>query len=188
VDALRAEGAARVEANLERSHTNPAQFDASYGLTTAGAVAVPALMALLKDEAWWLRSSAADILGDMGRDATDATSALAATLSDSSEWVRRNAAEALGIIGSAAAQVGTAQLAGPSASQSGSPAGDTQAGDTQPGDALAACLQDESVAVRHNAALALARMGGGPQEALRAATRDESIYVSELSKIALERS
>ena len=37
IDALRREGASRVEANIERSHTNQVQFDTAYGLTAAGA-------------------------------------------------------------------------------------------------------------------------------------------------------
>ena len=46
MEALRQEGGRRVQANIERSHTNPAQFEAAYGLTVAGSAAVPALTEL----------------------------------------------------------------------------------------------------------------------------------------------
>ena len=96
VDTLRREGASRVKANIERSHTNPAQFDTTYGLTAAGPASVPALTGLLGDEAWWLRASAADVLGDIGLEASGSVGALIDALTDESEWVRRNAVEAPG--------------------------------------------------------------------------------------------
>ena len=160
IDALRKEGDQRVQLNIERSHTNPVQFDAAYGLTVAGAAAVPALTELLTDETWWMRASAADVLGDIGRPAVAGVGALTAALTDSSEWVRRNAAEALGIIG-------------------------PEAGDAR--QALAVCLTDPEDAVRHNAALALAKMAGGDRSALRAAGGDNNRYVRELATEALAR-
>jgi len=161
IDALRREGASRVEANLERSHTNPVQFEAAYGLTAAGAASVPALNGLLSDEAWWLRASAADILGDIGLEASGSVGALTDALTDESDWVRRNTVEALGNIGHEAAAA------------NGS---------------LARCLSDTSVEVRHNAALALGKTGGGNQGALEKAGADENLYVRELSATALARS
>ncbi len=161
MEALRQEGGRRVQANIERSHTNPAQFEAAYGLTVAGSAAVPALTELLKDEAWWLRASAADILGDIGLPAAAGSGALRGALTDESEWVRRNAVEALGTIGPSSA--------GASAST------------------IARCLTDPSDAVRHNAALALARIGGGEAAALRAAGDDTNSYVRELAAEALTR-
>jgi hypothetical protein len=158
--ALREEGSRRVQANIERSHTNPAQFEAAYGLSAAGAAAVGPLTELLTDEAWWLRASAADVLGDIGLPAAASTGALSEVLTDESEWVRRNAVEALGTIG-------------PSAAESAG--------------ALAPCLNDPSDAVRHNAALALARIGGGEAAALQAATDDTNRYVRELAAEALSR-
>lgn len=161
IDALRREGASRVEANIERSHTNPVQFDTAYGLTAAGAASVPALTGLLRDEAWWLRASAADILGDIGLEATGSVGALTDALTDESDWVRRNAVEALGNIGPAAAAAN---------------------------EFLAECLSDTSVEVRHNTALALAKIGGGKASALQKAGDDENLYVRELSAAALARS
>ena len=161
IAALRREGASRVEANIERSHTNPVQFDTAYGLTAAGAASVPALTGLLRDEAWWLRASAADILGDIGLEATGSVGALTDALTDESDWVRRNAVEALGNIGPDAAAAN---------------------------EFLAECLSDTSVEVRHNTALALAKIGGGKDSALQKAGDDENLYVRELSAAALARS
>lgn len=161
VDALRRECERRVSANLERSHTNPAQFDAAYGLTAAGAAAVGTLTQLLSDEVCWLRASAADVLGDIGLPAAEAVPDLVQALQDESEWVRRNAVEALGNIGSAA---GAARAA------------------------LAASLTDPDDAVRHNAALALAKIAGGDRAALQAAGGDDNRYVRELASEALTRS
>lgn len=160
IDALRREGDQRVQLNIERRHTNPAQFDAAYGLTVAGAAAVPALTELLTDETWWMRASAADVLGDIGRASVDGVAALTNALTDSCEWVRRNAVEALGNIGPEAAIARQA---------------------------LAVCLTDADDAVRHNAALALAKMAGGDRAALQAASGDNNRYVRELATTALAR-
>ena len=53
--------------------------------------------------------------------------------------------------------------------------------------ALCARLTDADVAVRHNAALALAKMGTGDATALRRAQDDDDHYVRELSTVALAR-
>lgn len=160
VEALGAEAESRVPANIERAHTNPAQFDTAYGLTAAGAEAVPALTDLLGESNWALRASAADILGDMGPAATDGIGGLQQALTDESEWVRRNATEALGNIGPAARSANAA---------------------------LAERLTDDDVAVRHNAALALGKIGAAPQAALRTAMEDEDHYVCTLAADALRR-
>ncbi|MDP7448839.1 MAG: HEAT repeat domain-containing protein [Candidatus Latescibacteria bacterium] len=160
ISALRKEAKDRLAANVERSHTNPAQFDAAYGLTAAGTEALPALADLLHDEDWALRASAADILGDIGTAAADGVSALQTALGDESEWVRRNATEALGNIGPASA--GAANT-------------------------LAGRLTDDDVAVRHNAALALGKIGSAPVDALTSAAGDDDHYVSTLSAEALKR-
>lgn len=160
VTALGAEAESRLPANIERAHTNPAQFDTAYGLTAAGAAAVPALTDLLRESNWALRASAADILGDMGPVAVDGIVGLQQALRDESEWVRRNATEALGNIGPAAQTVNAA---------------------------IAERLTDDDVAVRHNAALALGKIGTGPQAALRTAMEDENHYVSTLAADAMQR-
>lgn len=158
--ALRVESEDRLAANLERSHTNPAQLDAAYGLTTAGPAAVPALTSLLEEESWVLRASAADTLGDMGHAAASGADALARVLDDESAWVRRNAVEALGNIGP------VAMAASP---------------------ALSKCLSDQDVTVRHNAALALAKIGAGETTLLTQASTDEDLYVRQLAAEALRR-
>ena len=160
VDALCKEAAGRLKVNIERQHTNPAQFDTAYGLTAAGPAALPTLMEFLGDDAWWLRASAADVLGDIGLEATPSVPALTGALKDESDWVRRNAVEALGNIGSDAAPARKA---------------------------LAECLTDIDEAVRHNAALALAKIGSGDVAALNAASEDENRCVRELSAEALAR-
>ncbi|MDA0334994.1 MAG: HEAT repeat domain-containing protein [bacterium] len=158
--ALRLEGQQRLQPNIERAHTNPVQFDAAYGLTAAGVVAVPALTKLLADEIWWLRASAADVLGDIGLYTEEGVQALTTSLKDPSEWVRRNAVEALGNIGP--------------------PAGCAR-------NALALCLADPDDAVRYNAALALAKITSGDRVALQAAQCDSNRYVRELATEALAR-
>ena len=72
----------------------------AYALSAIGAAAVPALTsALNSDTAWWVRATAADILGDIGQPAAEAVPTLIQALNDPSEWVRRNAVNALGTIG-----------------------------------------------------------------------------------------
>ena len=102
VEALYEEAEASLETNLQARHTNPSQLYAGYALAAVGSPAIPALMDVLGAEKWWLRASAADIVGDIGRPAGAAVPALSQALEDESEWVRRNAAEALGTIGTAA--------------------------------------------------------------------------------------
>ncbi len=78
----------------------PILTHAAYALSAVGSPAVPALMSILNDDAaWWVRATAADILGDIGRPATEASPALILALDDPSEWVRRNSVNALGTIG-----------------------------------------------------------------------------------------
>ena len=54
---------------------------------------------LHSDAAWWVRATAADILGDIGKPAAEAVPTLIQALDDPSEWVRRNSVNALGTIG-----------------------------------------------------------------------------------------
>ena len=78
----------------------PILTHAAYALSAIGPAAVPALTSVLSDDAaWWVRATAADTLGDIGRPAAEAVPALIQALDDSSEWVRRNAVNALGTIG-----------------------------------------------------------------------------------------
>ena len=149
--------------NLAADHTNPSQLDAVFALSAVGAPAVPALAALLDDEAWWVRAAAADVLGDMGEIASETVPRLAGVLSDDSVWVRRNAVEALGYLGPAASS------AVPVLSRS---------------------LSDADSRVRHNAALTLAKLGpaaaaAGP--ALRRTAADAEPYTRANAAVALER-
>ena len=163
VAALRRQAAALRERNLEADYTNPSQLDAVFGLSAAGVPAIPAVAALLDDEAWWVRAAAADVLGDIGEAASEIAPRLTAALSDESAWVRRNAVEALGCLGSDSA-----------ASVS----------------ALSHCLADADSRVRHNAALALARLGPRAAAAIPAllrATEDEEAYTRTNAAVALQR-
>ena len=72
--------------------------DAAHGLAAIGAAAVPALVAVLKDERENVRASAAYALGEMGPVAAEAVDALITLLTDESEEVRRHAISALGMI------------------------------------------------------------------------------------------
>ena len=78
----------------------PILTHAAYALSAIGAAAVPALTSVLNnDAAWWVRATAADTLGDIGKPSAEAVPALIQALEDPSEWVRRNSAAALGTIG-----------------------------------------------------------------------------------------
>ena len=78
----------------------PILTHAAYALSAIGSPAVPALTSVLNDDAaWWVRATAADILGDIGKPAAEAVPTLIQALDDPSEWVRRNSVNALGTIG-----------------------------------------------------------------------------------------
>jgi len=78
----------------------PILTHAAYALSAIGQASVPTLTSVLRDDAaWWVRATAADILGDIGKPATEAVPALIQALDDPSEWVRRNSVNALGTIG-----------------------------------------------------------------------------------------
>lgn len=151
-----------LEANLAARHTNPSQLFSSFGLSAQGAAAVPCLLEALESGQWPLRAAAADVLGDIGLQAGSAVPGLIDRFEDESEWVRRNAAEAIGNI---AAPEGVAPLA--------------------------RLLSDDSCRfVRHNAALALAKIGPRARlalPALRLAQNDENDYVRENARLALTR-
>ena len=163
VAALRRQAESLRQRNLEADYTNPSQLDAVFGLSAAGAPAVPAVAALLDDTAWWVRAAAADALGDMGETARATVPQLTDALDDESVWVRRNAVEALGYLGP------TAAAAVP---------------------ALSRCLADADSRVRHNAALTLAKLGSAAAAAVPALRRnagDQERYVRANAALALER-
>ena len=78
----------------------PILTHAAYALSAIGTAAVAPLISVLNDDAaWWVRATAADTLGDIGKPAAEAVPALIQALDDPSEWVRRNSVNALGTIG-----------------------------------------------------------------------------------------
>ena len=163
LEALRHEAAALLEENMAAAHTNPSQLDTVLALSSVGRPAVPHMLALLEDEAWYLRAAAADVLGDLGTIASDTVPQLVGAVDDGHEWVRRNAAEALGNIGAAAF-------------------------DAVP--ALSRCLLDEHSWIRHNAAMSLAKIGPSARDAipsLKANVYDEGTYACANAQMAIER-
>ena len=78
---------------------NPSELPAAYALSAVGSPAVGRMEELLVDDAWWVRATAADILGDIGLPASGTLPALLRSLGDKNAWVRRNASEAVGVIG-----------------------------------------------------------------------------------------
>ncbi len=78
---------------------NPSELPVAYALSAVGRPAVKRLEALLENDAWWVRASAADVLGDIGRPASDTRPALLRAVGDADAWVRRNASEALAVLG-----------------------------------------------------------------------------------------
>ena len=74
--------------NLEQSYTNPSQLYTGYALSAIGAKAVPKLLTIIGHKNWWIRSAAADILGDIGSSAQQAIPQLINMLQDNNEWGR----------------------------------------------------------------------------------------------------
>ena len=155
---------ALLDHNLAAPHTNPSQLISCFGLSAQGAAAVPALTNALTTGEWPLRAAAADILGDIGLPASHAVPCLLNSLEDQSEWVRRNATEALGNIALPEAVPRLARLltddnsqvvrhnAALSLAKIGPDAERARA-------AMTKSLENESIYVRGNARLALARIG-----------------------------
>ena len=163
MDTLRSESAAKCQSNLERRHTNASQLYSTYALSAIGSPAVPNLVEALEEPDWWVRSAAADTLGDIGFASEMAVQKLTDCLCDPSEWVRRNAAEALGTIGS------SAQPAIPE---------------------LMKAMDDENRYVRLNALLSLVRIERPARScipALEKALSHEEYYIRGLTVDALKR-
>lgn len=136
---------------------------ACYGLTTAGASAIPDLMAALQSPNERTRGYAVFALGDLGPRAAEAVPALAALVDDPSDWVRRPLADALGTIKS-------------------DPATSVPA--------LTRLLGDANGQVRFNAAYGLAKFGQEAASAVPAlanALEDENRYVRGHAGVALEQ-
>src|SRR5262249_29129221 len=73
--------------------------------TRKSKIAFSAFIERLSDKESYVRSSAAEALGNLGSDAPEVINALTALLSDKDWQVRSSAAEALGKLGSAAPEV-----------------------------------------------------------------------------------
>lgn len=143
--------------------TNPTIGIAAHALSVMGKAAVPALADVLKDEHWWVRAVAANVLGRMGKDAISAASALMDVLEDEHWWVRRNAMEALGMMG-----VDSDIFI----------------------EALCKAVGDEDYRVRRNAALALGKIGEAGAPAISQLTEmldDENRYNRFYATLALRR-
>lgn len=126
---------------------------AAYGLSAAGAEAVPGLIAALDSPSPHTVMHAVFALGELRELASAAVPAIIRLLDGSSEPVRRTAVEALGMIGEPAAQAT---------------------------EGLIRCLKDADVQVRFMAGLSLARLGSKAAAAvphLVAALEDENRYV-----------
>jgi len=119
--------------------TNPTIGIAAHALSVMGKAAVPGLIEILKEEHWWVRAVAANVLGRVGRTALAAEVPLLGALCDEHWWVRRNAFEALGMIGVSSDAFVLA---------------------------LGSALTDDDYRVRRNAALALAKMGPAGNSAI----------------------
>ncbi|MEM7031961.1 MAG: HEAT repeat domain-containing protein [Chloroflexota bacterium] len=164
LETLQHEAIATGDQNLKRGYTNPSQLYSVYALSNLGTTAVSAVVEALRHPNRWVRAAAAAVLADMGREAQSSVPHLTEALSDQEMWVRRNAVEALGIICpndmTAVAQ-------------------------------LCQILQnDEAHRVRHNAALALARIRPNADFAVAAlgtALNDENLYVRGNTRLALKR-
>jgi hypothetical protein len=144
-----------------RAHHERARRNAGYGLSAAGADAVPALVDCLTDKDAEVRSAAVESLADMGTLAMAAKPALDETIADPDLEVRRRAAYALGTTGI-----------------------------TEPTTALIQGLADEDEWVARNCALSLARVGAGAGEAVPAlgqALSHPNRYVQANALKALER-
>jgi hypothetical protein len=168
VDAMRKETLAAIEETTaktaDNAHgTNPTPGAAARALSTMGASAVPALLEVLKDNHWWIRAIAADVLARTGPEAHTAVSGLLEKIGDDHWWVRRNALEALRSIGA-----------------------DSE--DVLP--AVFRAVKDPDYRVRRNAALVLCNLGEAGDPAvtdLVDVLRDENRYNRFYAGLALRR-
>lgn len=145
-----------------RGLTSPSA-NASYGLTAAGISAVSALIGLAEDDRWWLRATAAEILGDIGPPASESISALNKLARDESSTVRAESVHALGTVGQKGSRGVTS---------------------------LINSLTDDEDAVRREASMSLARTGQNAEQAtpnLISALEDPDRYVRGNSAHALHR-
>ena len=90
---------------LQNIRSEKHRLNIATALSAIGESAIPVLGKIVSDsDDWWLRATAADILGDIGKPATESLLVLIQSLSDESEWVRRNATYALGTVATASSE------------------------------------------------------------------------------------
>ncbi len=145
-----------------REHTNPCEHTIGYALGGLGAAGLDILAKALETDDWRIRGCAADVIGDIGREAQPLMPQVVSLLQDTSAWVRRNATEALGVLGDASEDVT---------------------------DALGQALADDDYLVGHNAALALRKLGQATDftiDALLQATVHPDLYRCKNALMALE--
>lgn len=142
IDTLRSGSADNWYNDKDRLRRIPGQMEqsanASYALAAMGTPAVPALVDSMTTSEEWDKALAAETLGDIGLEASEALQPLAEASRDSHPFVRSQAVEALGQV-------------------------DQGTSDAVP--ALIDALSDEDEIVRRNSALAIAKLGPMAEEA-----------------------
>ena len=143
---------------------NPSELPAACALSAVGLPAEKKLIQALDDSSWWVRATAADILGDINASPVKVLPPLLRLLNDDNVWVRRNAADAISTIGGFD-------------------------GDAEP--ALSNALQDEDERVRRNIAFALSKHPLASDDLVTALVRiiheDEGRYVRYYALAALKQ-
>jgi hypothetical protein len=143
--------------------TNPTPSPAALALSSIGRQAVRPVAQLLKDDSWWVRAVAANVLYRIGKVASDVVSDLVAACDDGHWWVRRNAIEALTEVGRFTDDVV---------------------------DKITAGLSDEDYRVRRSACLGVGRLGSlaaGAVSLVASVLDDENRYNRFYATLALRR-
>ncbi len=112
----------------------------SYAFTAIGKDAVPSLIDAANHSDWWVRDSAIETLGDLGKEASKSMNTLLHALNDPSIQVRRHASEAIGLVANKDSD--------------------------NPTDHLINTLNDPDDVIRRNTVLSLAKIGPGADAAV----------------------
>lgn len=143
--------------------TNPTPSPAALALSAVGRQAVRPVARLLKDDEWWVRAVAANVLYRIGKVAIDVVPDLVTACDDGHWWVRRNAIEALTEVGKFTDDVV---------------------------DKITAGLSDEDYRVRRSACLGVGRLGSlaaGAVSQVASVLDDENRYNRFYATLALRR-
>lgn len=143
--------------------TNPTPAPAVLALSSAGKLAIPAAVELLRDTEWWVRALGANILYRLGKEAEDGLGDLVKLCGDEHWWVRRNAVEAVGEVGIWSERVARVVAEG---------------------------LSDEDYRVRRSACLAVSKFGSTAADVVRDVApvlEDENRYNRFYATLALRR-